>query len=51
MLALGILERDGLWVLGGIAVALASIALAWSVATVLLKIAAALLLRTFDPNA
>jgi hypothetical protein len=47
MLALGILERDGLWVLGGIAIALASIALAWSVALVLAKVAAALLSRTF----
>lgn len=47
MLALGILERDGLWVLGGIAIALASIALAWSVVLVLAKVAAALLLRTF----
>jgi hypothetical protein len=51
MLALGILERDGLWVLGGIAVGLASIALAWGVTTVLLKVAAALLLRLFGHNA
>ena len=51
MLALGILERDGLWVLGGIAIALTSIALAWSVTTILAKVGAALLLRVFGQNA
>jgi hypothetical protein len=47
MLALGVLERDGLWVLGGIAVALASIAIAWSVTLVLARIGAALMLQAF----
>jgi hypothetical protein len=51
MLAIGLLERDGLWVLGGIAIALASIAMAWSVTTILAKVGAALLLRMFGQNA
>jgi len=51
MLALGILERDGLWVLGGIAIALASIALAWSVVMILAKVGLALLLRTLGQTA
>jgi hypothetical protein len=36
MLALGFLRRDGLWVLAGIAVACASIAVAWEVAWALI---------------
>lgn len=51
MLALGVLERDGLWVLGGIAIALASIALAGSVVMILAKVGLTLLLRTFGQTA
>ena len=48
MLAIGLLERDGVWVLAGVATALASIALAGGVALTLAKVAAALLLRALS---
>ena len=48
LLALGVLERDGLWVLGGLVAAAASVALVWGVLEVLIR-SALLLLGTVFP--
>jgi hypothetical protein len=45
MLALGVLERDGVWVLAGIAIGLVSVAVAWSSALIVARALAGLLMR------
>jgi hypothetical protein len=45
LFALAILERDGLWVLGGLCAAIASIGIVWGVLFALIKSALALLAR------
>jgi hypothetical protein len=45
LLALGVLERDGLWLLAGIATALIAIAVACGVSTVIASLASGLFLR------
>jgi hypothetical protein len=47
ILALGVLERDGLWILGGIALSLAAIALVWGVVWALARAAIFLVLNAF----
>lgn len=47
LFALGILERDGLWVLAGLAAALSSVALVWGVLYALIKSALFLLANAF----
>lgn len=47
LFALGILERDGLWVLAGLATALSSVALVWGVLYALIKSALFLLANAF----
>lgn len=47
LLALGVLERDGFWVLAGLATAVASVAVVWGVVFALIKSALFLLPRVF----
>ena len=48
LLALGILERDGVWVLAGLAMAIASVALVWGVVYALIKTAIFILANAFN---
>ena len=47
LLALGVLERDGLWVLGGVVVAVLSLLIVWGVVWALVKIAIFALVNAF----
>jgi len=47
LMALGILERDGLWVMAGLLTAVASVALVWGVAYALIKTAVFLFTNAF----
>ena len=47
LMALGILERDGLWVLAGLLTAAASVALVWGVAYALIKAAVFVFVNAF----
>jgi hypothetical protein len=48
LLALGILERDGVWILAGLATAAASVALVWGVLYALIRSALFLLENAFN---
>jgi hypothetical protein len=47
MLALGVLERDGIWVIGGLGAAALSLALVWGVVYAAIESATFMLLRAF----
>ncbi|MFO1394981.1 MAG: exopolysaccharide biosynthesis protein [Steroidobacteraceae bacterium] len=48
LIALGILERDGMWVLAGLVVAAVSLTIVWGVVLAIVKVAAALLAAPFQ---